>query len=69
MYISFVYKLPMVINTYHSEPEVNLRSALFKKFEAFSDMKKYAMGLLRDFSLVMLAGHKNNHSNRINRLL
>ena len=24
--ISFVYKLPMVINIYHSKPEVNLRS-------------------------------------------
>ena len=38
MYISFVYKLPMAMNTYHSEPEVNLRSASFEKFEAFSDM-------------------------------
>ena len=27
MYISFVYKLPMVINIYHSKPEVNLQSA------------------------------------------
>ena len=28
--ISFVYKLPMVINTYHSEPEVNLQSTSFE---------------------------------------
>ena len=38
MYTSFVYKLPMVINTYHSEPEVNLQNASFEIFEAFSDM-------------------------------
>ena len=38
MYISFTYKLPMVINTYHSEPEVNLQSVSFEIFEAFSDM-------------------------------
>ena len=44
MYISFVYKLPMVIDTYHSEPEVNLRSASFKKIEAFNDVKNTQWG-------------------------
>ena len=33
--ISFVYKLLMVINIYHSKPEVNLQSASFENFEAF----------------------------------
>ena len=41
MYISFVCKLPMVIDTYHSEPEVNLRR---KKFKAFSDVKNTQWG-------------------------
>ena len=41
IYISFVYKLPMVIYNYHSKSEVSLQSASFENFEAF---KKYAMG-------------------------
>ena len=55
MYMSFVYKLPMVINIYHSKPEVNLRSASFEKFEAFKNTR---WGNFVIFNL----GHENNQN-------
>ena len=53
MYISFVYKLPMVINIYYCKPEVKLWSASLENFEV---LKITQWGNLVIFNLE----HENN---------